>query len=102
MQRTCLLRDLTIKLRLHIPSVIRYLGQDYMGDHLPRSRLLYKLKPFIAPDLYSDIKRVLHQGSPAILNGHSSHANFMEYKQYGNHTSVNKDVPRTLTTLNKE
>ena len=102
MQRTCKLRDLALKLSFHIPSVIRYLGQDYMGDHLPRSNLLQKLKPLIAQELFININRVLHQGSPAKLFGYSSHAKFMEYKRYGNHASVNKDVQRTLVSLNKE
>ena len=100
--RTCMLRDLALKLCCHIPSVIRYLGQDYMGVHLPRASLLHKLKDIVEPDLFDDIKRVLYQGSPAKLHGHSTRANFLEYKRYGNHASLTKDVDRSLVTLNKE
>ena len=53
-------------------------------------------------DLYNNIKRVIMYGSPAKLVGYSSRVNFWEYKNYGNHTSVKKNVKNTLAILNKE
>ena len=100
--RIILLRNLALMHRLHIPSVIRHLGNDYVGEHLPRAELLRRVKPMVDNNLYNDLKRVLTQGSPNILQGASTDSNFWEYKRYGNHTSVSKDIPRTLVSINKE
>ena len=97
-----LLRDLSLQLKLHIPSVIRYLGEDYVGDHLPRRHLLKRLRPLVPHKLFNDIKRVLTYGSPAKFEGYSTNKNFWEYKRYGNHTSVTKKVENTLAIINKE
>ena len=50
--RTILLRDLAIQLRFLITSVIRFLGQDYTGDHLPRRAFLERVKPLVDPPLF--------------------------------------------------
>ena len=102
MERTLMLRDLAIGLNFHFPSVIRYLGHYYMGEHLPRKSLLTRVTPFLDDGLMTDLRRVLFKGSPAVLQGESSHANFWKYKRYSNHVSVTKDVKRTFCTLNKD
>ena len=81
MKRTLMLRDLAIGLNFHLPSVIRYLGHDYMGEHLPRKSLLTRVTPFLDDGLMTDLRRVLFKGSPAVLQGQSSHANFWKYKR---------------------
>ena len=100
--RTIMLRDLVIRLRFRIPSVIRYLGQDYVGDHLSRTTLLKRIKPLVDSPLFKDIARALTQRSPALLKGESSSSNFWDYKRYGNHTSVTADIDRTIASINKE
>ena len=96
------MRDLALQLKLHIPSVIRYLGGDYVGDHLQRTQLLRRLRTLIPSTLYYNIKRVLTYGSPAKFDGYSTNTNFWEYKRYGNHASVTQHVDNTLSILNKE
>ena len=73
-----------------------------MGDNLPRTQLLNRLRILILRKLYNDIKRVLIYGSPDKFNGYSTNTNFWEYKLYGNHTSVTQHVENTLAIINKE
>lgn len=84
------MRNLALNLNLHMPSIIRYIGGDHIGDHLPRQQILKELKPSVDKELYNDVYRVLYHGSPNKVHGYSSKLNFWNYKRYVNHTTVTK------------
>jgi len=101
-KRILQLRDLAIQMRLHIPSIIRYLGGEYMGAHLPRKKLLALVKPLAPSKLYQNIERAFYQEIPAKLKGNTSATNFLDYKTYGNHTTIRNNIDKTMALLNKE
>ena len=73
-----------------------------MGTHLPSESLLNILKPLASEKLYEDVRLVLYQGSPAHLVGELSYDNFLQFKRYGNHPTITKNLERTLAIINKE
>ena len=54
------------------------------------------------PQVINDIERTMTVGCLNKMNASSSHANFMEFFRYGNHTSIEKDLDKTMKTMNKE
>ena len=88
---------------LHIPSVIRYLGGEYLGQHLDVPNILAGLRQYSCPDdILLDLERILTKGCPTKLVAEDTRANFIDYWKYGNHVSIATNIAKVLQTINKE
>ena len=65
-----------IHYNFHLPSVIRYTGNNYTADYRDIDWTLNKVKDIIPADGYSELERVFKIGSPNILIAESSRENF--------------------------
>ena len=81
---------------------MRYLGNNYTGNHRNIRSILKTVQPLISTDDYASIKRILIYGTPSRLNHYETQKNYKSYLNYGNHPSFNKYPERTAKILNKE
>ena len=78
--RMHLLAACAIHYDLHIPSVIRYLGGEYIGQHLEVSTTIDCLRRHDCPEtIINDLERVLTKGCPAKLVADDTRKNFSDY-----------------------
>jgi len=87
---------------LHLGSVIRYCGNNYTNEHLNVPSIIRKLQNIVPQNIINYVHRALTTGAPTTIQGHSSHANFLDYKRYGNHVSITSRPDLVETSLNKE
>ena len=88
---------------LDIPTVIRFLGNDYTGEHREINETLQVLRYTKCNEqVIKDLKRLFYTGSPNRMNATSTHKNYLDYFRYGNHSSIRKDENKTLIAMNKE
>ena len=61
---------------LDIPTVIRFLGNDYTGEHRKINGTLQMLRDTKCNEqVIEDLERVFHTGSPSRMNATSTHNN---------------------------
>ena len=88
---------------LDIPTVIRFLGNDYTEEHRKIDGTLQILKNTKCNEqVIKDLERVFYSGSPNRMNATSTSKNYLEFFRYGNHSSILKDEHKTLQAMNKE
>eukprot|EP00978_Attheya_sp_CCMP212_P021912 scaffold64442_cov33-Attheya_sp.AAC.1 len=73
-----------------IPSVYIYLGGNYTAVYRDIPEILSHLKNVVPNHIYDDVKRIFTTGTPHIFQAESTRANFDTYKNYGNHTTIDK------------
>ena len=83
-------------------SVIRYTSGNYLASHRDKETILPRLKGIVPANVYADCERLLTSGAPAKLQGEMSYKNVEEYRQYGNHKSIDLNLVKVKTTMNKE
>lgn len=99
--------DCTTALLLHydgdLAAAIRFIGGVHTGAHrdVPAT-LAYLEDKGLPAQVLQDLTRVWKVGSPAICKGESTAANYMKYRQYGNHKSVYEKPDKTLKALVKD
>ena len=83
--------------------VIRYLGNNYTGEYRNPAEIIKILQESGCDEqVIMDLQRLLVVGAPNKMNATSSHQNFLDFFRYGNHSSISKDIEKTLKTMNKE
>eukprot|EP00957_Ditylum_brightwellii_P193121 14704144-Ditylum_brightwellii.AAC.1 len=80
----------TLYYNLHLPSVIRYAGNNYTTAYQDIDDILRNIKGIVPPENYAKVERVFQVGSPAMLKAESSRENFLIYWRYGNHSTLQK------------
>ena len=88
---------------LDIPTIIRFLGNNYTGEYRNINKILQVLEDTRCDiQVIKDLERLFCIGSPNRLNATSTHKNYLDYFRYGNHSSILKDEHKTLQAMNKE
>ena len=88
---------------LNLSTVIRSLAVKYIGEYRYTSSTLNAFQGAHCDEVViSDIKHTLITGYPNKMDASFSHANFLEFKRYGNHTTIKKNLDQVIQTLNKE
>ena len=76
---------------LDTPTVIRFLGNNYTGEHRKTSDIVKVLKNTECDEeIIHDLQRLFQIGAPNKFNATSSHKNFLQFFRYGNHSSIQK------------
>ena len=88
---------------LDIPTVIRFLRNNYIGEYKETDITLKLLNDTKCdPQVIKDIERLFHTEVPNKFNASSTHKNYLDFFRYGNHSSILKDIDKTLKAMNKE
>ena len=84
---------------LDIPTVIRFLGNNYTGEYRKTSDIVSILKDTGCDnEIISDLQRLFQVGAPNKLNAESTHNNFLQFFRYGNHSSIQKKQQENFTS----
>jgi len=88
---------------LDLPIVIRSLVGNYTEEYRDTCSTLKTLRVARYDKLIiNDVKYTLLTGYPNKIIASSLHANFIELKRCGNHTTIKKNFDQVINTLNKE
>ena len=88
---------------LDIPTVIRFLGNNYTGEYRDINKTLQMLRDTKCDlQVIKELERLFSIGAPNKFNASSTHKNYLDYFRYGNHSSILKDIDKTLKAMNKE
>ena len=88
---------------MDIPTVIRFLGNNYTGEYKNSKNTIEILKKSKCDDeIVHDLERLFTLGAPNKLNASSSQQNFLEFFRYGNHSSIGRDKDKIAKAMNKE
>ena len=71
-------------------SIMRFLSNNYTAAYRNVPEIMNNIRGIVDKNTCDDIERIFTTGCPNKIAGHSSHKNFMDYKNYGNHKSVLK------------
>ena len=86
----------------HLASVIRVAGGNYVGAHMQVDRDQNEIRGVVPPDICANVDKLLRNGAPHRMYGHSSKRNFEIFKKYGNHSSILLKSEKILKVMNKE
>jgi len=86
----------------HIPSVIRYAGNNYTASYRDIDWIMDQLRSVLSPHEFEELERVFKVGSPNKLVATSSRENFLTYWRYGNHSTLEKNMEKVRKVMNKE
>ena len=87
---------------LDIPTVVRFLGGPHVASLRDVPHILRTVKPILDPTLFRSLERILHSGTPAYCVAHSSEANYVAYRDYGNHRMLPPQLEKLRLSLVKE
>ena len=88
---------------LDIPTLIRFLGNNYTGEYRDVDSTMKILRDTNCnPRIINDLHRIFTVGCLNKMNAHSTHTNFRRFLKYGNHSSMDKDIGKTQKVMNKE
>ena len=93
---------LAIYYNFHIGSIIRFLGRNYIAAHRKAPALIEKIRGIVPEETIEHMRKLFTTGAPMKMNGHSDRNNFLNYYDYGNHDSVDKNPGLIVKALNKE
>ena len=54
------------------------------------------------PQVIKELGRLFSIGAPNKFNASSTHKKYLDYFRHGNHSSILKDIDKTLKAMNKE
>ena len=63
----------------HIPSVIRYIGNNYTAAFRDVKKVLNRVKDIVPPHICKDLERIFKTGAPRYMVAESSRDNFLTY-----------------------
>jgi len=86
----------------HAGSVFRFLKNNHTNAHINPKKLHNELTGILPPHINNYLYRALKVGAPSKINAHSSRKNFLDYLKYGNHKSIDTNLPLVKKALNKE
>ena len=93
----------TLQYELDIPTLIIYLGGNYTGEYRNSNETIRILKEANCDEqIIKDLQRLFEKGSSNYINASSTHQNFLDCFRYGNHSTIDSNLEKTLTTMNKE
>ena len=93
----------TLNYDLDVPTLIRFLGGNYTGEYREIEKTIKILKDTKCNDkVIKDLQRLFKTGSPNYMNATSTHKNFLDFFRYGNHSTIDSNIEKTLKTMNKE
>jgi len=69
-------------------AVVRYVGGPLVGSHRNVPKILATIKGIVPDHVYENIERLYTTGAPTYCNASSTEANLQEYRDYGNHKTV--------------
>ena len=93
----------TLQYDMDIPTLIRFLGGNYTGEYRDSKATIQALKNAKCNEkVVNDLQRLLEKGCPNKMNASSSHTNFIDFLNYGNHSSIDNNVEKTMKAMNKE
>ena len=88
---------------MDVPTVIRFLGNNYTGEYRDSKSIVKTLTDTNCDEeIINDLQRLFEIGAPNKLNASSSHKFFLEFFRYGNHSSILKNIDKTTKAMNKE
>ena len=93
---------LVVILRLHVPSIIRYLSRNCKVSCRDPDNILKEFKGAQPPELIAHLKRVLCHHNPTNFIGNIRVDQRRKSRVYSNNASVYKKMTAVETTLNKE
>jgi hypothetical protein len=73
-----------------------------MAAHRDPNKILPQVQGLVLEKVFNDVKWIMHFGAPAQFNEHSSREQFLEYRDYGNHKSIEKNHEAFCRAMNKE
>ena len=87
----------------NMAAIMRFVGNNYTAAYrnVPRT-MQYLHEGNVSEDVCRDVERIFTVGCPSYAKGHFSRENFLQYKQYGNHKSVQKGRDLIKKAVNKE
>jgi hypothetical protein len=98
--------DMRMALLFHynmdLAAVQRHLGGNHVGAHRDSKAIVAAARDLLDPTLLEDLRRVLEDGAPAKFNTEGTHAEFEAMRAYGNHPSLEQNLPKVMETMNKE
>ena len=93
----------TLDYDLDVPTLIRFLGGNYTGEYRTIEDTIKILKDTKCNEkVIEDLQRLFKTGSPNYMNASSTHKNFLDFFRYGNHSTIDSNIEKTLKTMNKE
>ena len=93
----------TLQYNLDIPTLIRFLGGNYTGEYRKTEEIIKILRDTKCNEkIIDDLQRLFQKGSPNYMNTSSTHKNFLDFFRYGNHSTIDNNIEKTLKTMNKE
>ena len=81
---------------------MRFISNNYTAAYRNVPEIMSTIRGIVDNETCDNVERIFITGCPNIIAGHSTHTNFMEYKDYGNHKSVLKNPELIKKALNKE
>ena len=101
-ERVAMFLAAAIYYNFHMGSIMRFLSNNYTAAYRNVPEIMNNIRGIVDKNTCDDIERIFTTGCPNKIAGHSSHKNFMDYKNYGNHKSVLKNPQLIKKALNKE
>ena len=101
-KRVALRLSLLLHLKLDLAAVQRYLGGQHTAAHRDPDVILPQVQGLVSEKVFNDVERIMRFGAPAQFNEHGSREQFIEYRDYGNHKSVQQNHKAFSKAMNKE
>lgn len=87
----------------NMAAIMRFVGNNYTAAYCNVPQIIkYLHEGHVREDVCRDVERIFTIGYPLHAKGHFSRNNFLQYKQYRNHKSVQKDPVLIRKAVNKE
>jgi hypothetical protein len=93
---------LLLHFKFDLAAVQRFLGGQHTAAHQDPDEILPQVQGLVSEKVFNDVKRIMCFGAPAQFNEHGSCEQFLEYRDYGNHKSIEKSHEAFRRAMNKE
>lgn len=85
-----------------VASMVRWIGGPHVNAHLNPAAILDKLQTIVSKDIFTDLRRIMTVGAPALCQGEATEENFQAFYKYGNHDSVSNNQSVFASTIVKQ
>ena len=93
----------TIYYNFDLPSIIIYTGRNYTAAHQDiESSVSTLTSAECDQQLMDEVQSIMTICCSTYLNAESSQANFELFANYGNHTTITKNINKVLKDINNE
>jgi hypothetical protein len=93
---------LLLHFKFYLAAVQQFLGGQHTAAHQDPDEILPQVQGLVSEKVFNDVKWIMHFGAPAQFKEHGSHEQFLEYRNYGNHKSIEKNHEAFPRAMNKE